>query len=263
MMRTRALPPGLQRPRRRRVAAPGQHLLRRRAEGDPDRIEHVDGGEQLRRPGHPGAEHQIGLAHPAGDFGLDIGVVEVLAGPIDGRLRVVGGGASLRLGRLGVVQILLRHRVFGEQRTEARHGAGGVVELRLRLRETGLRATQCSGVSGGIDLEEHLAGLDRGTFSDRLRDDDAGHRRAHLDSPHGLHLPGKLHRFADALRFRLDDRHRWRRKGKRRRLAAAHRQHQREHQERARYHSVAQDAHGNLEREETVDFAAQGNHDQI
>lgn len=77
---------------------------------------------------YPGALHQVRLADPSRDLGADGRVVQVLAGAIRRTPGILDRRTGLRISRLGIVDVALRHGMLGEQRFETIEGASGVVE---------------------------------------------------------------------------------------------------------------------------------------
>ena len=177
---TESLLPGWISCPRVRILLPAQELLGRWTEADVDRIEHVDGGEQVRGAGHPCTHLQVGSAHATVDSGANDRVIQIL-------LRF----GEIALGGLHVgpriVHVLLRHGILLHQRLEASERALGVL---VTGRGTLIRRLG----PNPVEAVEDLTSLHAGAFGKGPLFDDAIDSRPHFHTPVGIHLTGDIER---------------------------------------------------------------------
>ena len=177
---TESLLPGWMSLLRVRVLLPPQELLGRWTEADVDRIEHVDGGEQVGGAGHPAADLQVRAAHATARFRRARRVVQILL-----RFGEVALG-GLHVGPR-VVHVLLRHGVLLHQRLEP-------VERALGVLIAGQRTPIGRLGTDPVEAVEDLTRLHAGAFGEGPLLDHAVYPRPHLDPPVGIDLTGDIER---------------------------------------------------------------------
>ena len=172
----------------RRVVADRLEILLGQSEQDGD-------GAELRDDHHAarvGGVDDVALIHlphadPAGQRRGDPGIIELGAGVLDGRLVALDRGDHLvDQISLRVVGLLVQHP-FLDQVVVPREHQARVVELRLVLRLLGDRLVELCLVGPGIDLGEHVAGLDILALREKNLVNRAVHARPYRHRVEGLH----------------------------------------------------------------------------
>ena len=135
-----------------------------------------------------------GAADPPGDRRLDPAIGEVDLRTLQSGLIDGDTGHRLFERRLGVVVVLLTHRLgLGEQGI-AIGLQSRPIQGRLRARQRGLGAVVGRLIDGRVDLIKHLARADLPTFGKEPLLDNAAHAWAHLRDAIGYGATGQLGR---------------------------------------------------------------------
>ena len=135
-----------------------------------------------------------GAADPPGDRRLDPAIGEVDLRTLQSGLIDGDTGHRLFERRLGVVVVLLTHRLGLGEKCITIGLQSRPIQGRLRACQRGLGAVVGRLVDGRINLIEHLARADLPTFGKEPFLDKAAHARAHLRDPIRYGAAGKLRR---------------------------------------------------------------------